>query len=251
MSTAAAGEVRLQGRVGALAIDVAFGLPVGVTALTGPSGSGKSTLLRAMAGLERLDGAVRLAGEVWQDEAHFLPPHRRPVGYVFQHAALLPHLSVRRNLDYGRRRAGMEAHELDHVVALLALEPLLQRATSRLSGGERQRVAIARALLTRPHLLLLDEPLSGLDVEAKAELLPQLRGLFSQLAIPVVYVSHDREEVGRLTDTTLVLEAGRLASAASPAALAAELAGRSRAEIEALALAAIHAGLSTARRPSG
>ncbi len=237
-----ASHVRLQGRVGELSLDVDFDLAPGVTALTGPSGSGKSTLLRAIAGLERLNGTVRIDEEVWQDDTHFLPAHRRSAGYVFQHAALLPHLTVRRSLDYGRRRAKVAPQEVADVVALLGLAPLLERATSRLSGGERQRVAIACALLTRPRLLLLDEPLSGLDTPAKAELLPQLQRVFSQLAIPIVYVSHDVEEVARLTRTVLRLRAGRLVEA--EASTTATLVGRPQAEIEALALAAIRAGLS-------
>ncbi len=247
MSASAAARVRLQGRRGALSLDVAFDAPPGVTALTGPSGSGKSTLLRAVAGLERLAGMVSVSGEVWQDGGRHLPPHRRPVGYVAQHAALLPHLSVRRNLDYGRRRAGSGTEDFEQLVELLALAPLLERATLRLSGGERQRVAIARALLTRPRLLLLDEPLSGLDGPAKIELLPRLQSMFGQLAIPVIYVSHDLEEVRQIASATLRLDAGRIVLAPDPHRTSATsaLAGRSRAEIEALALAAIRAGLAT------
>ena len=235
-------HVRLAGRLGALTLDVALHLPVGVTALTGPSGSGKSTLLRAVAGLERLRGAVQVDGEIWQDDGRFLPAHRRSVGYVFQHAGLLPHLSVQGNLDYGRRRSGVDTREVARIVALLGLAPLLERATSRLSGGERQRIALGRALLTRPRLLMLDEPLVGLDASAKAELLPQLKDVFAQLAIPVLYVSHDAEEVARLAGAMLVLKAGRLVS--EPQLPPPTLDGRSREEIEALALAALQAGLS-------
>ncbi len=245
MSASSVGHVSLQGRVGALSLDVAFDLPSGVTALTGPSGSGKSTLLRALAGLERLSGSIRIGEEVWQDCKRFQPTHRRPVGYVFQHAALLTHLSVRGNLDYGRRRAGTHAGDLDRVVALLALAPLLDRSTARLSGGERQRVALARALLTQPRLLLLDEPLSGLDAPAKAALLPQLFDVLSGLAIPAIYVTHDAQEVARGVDARLMLEAGRLVSRPKgPRPPAESLAGRSQGEVEALALAALQAGLS-------
>ena len=231
---------RLAGRRGGFALDVVFAAPAGaVTALTGPSGSGKSTVLRALAGLERMEGRVAVGDEVWQDGAAFTPSHRRAVGLVFQHAALLPHLSVAGNLRYGWRRARRPQADLDRAVALTRVEPLLGRRPDRLSGGERQRVAVARALATGPSLLLLDEPLSGLDAAAKAELLPELRALFAVLAIPVIYVSHDPAEVVRIADGALRLVAGRMVEA-EPAASLADL---PQAEIERLAAAALAAGL--------
>ncbi|MRD72378.1 molybdenum ABC transporter ATP-binding protein [Rhodocyclus tenuis] len=185
----------------------------GITALFGPSGSGKSTLLRAIAGLERWPAShLRVNDSVWQDATSFLPTHRRPLGYVFQHANLFPHLSVGRNLDYGARRAGAAARRVvrDDIIELLGIGALLERMPARLSGGERQRVAIARALLTGPELLLMDEPLAALDLARKNEILPYLETLHDTLDIPVLYVSHAPDEVARLADHLLVLDAGAI-----------------------------------------
>lgn len=210
---------RFRGSIGKFALDVAFAAPDrGITALFGPSGCGKTTVLRCVAGLQRLqDGYLSLAGEVWQDGAHSWPTHRRPIGYVFQEASLFPHLSVRGNLVYGRRRAlkagAGEAVRLDEVVALLGLERLLERSPEHLSGGERQRVAVGRALLTQPRLLLMDEPLSALDRFSKDEILPYLEALHGSLSIPVLYVSHDIAEVERLADHLVLLQAGRVVAA--------------------------------------
>lgn len=184
----------------------------GVTALFGPSGCGKTTALRCVAGLARpRRGRLVVNGEVWQDEQRFLPTHRRALGYVFQESSLFDHLDVRRNLEYGRSRvkkSGQSA-SLDHLVELLGLTHLLPRMPAGLSGGERQRVAIARALLTSPRLLLMDEPLTALDVARKAEFLPYLERLHAELDIPVLYVSHAPDEVARLADHIVVMEAGK------------------------------------------
>ncbi|MBP6733726.1 MAG: molybdenum ABC transporter ATP-binding protein [Chromatiaceae bacterium] len=192
----------------------------GVTALFGPSGSGKTSLLRYIAGLEKASqGRLIFKGEVWQDSGRglFRPTYQRPLGYVFQEPSLFPHLSVRGNLDYGHKRAGGERRvALEPVVALLGIGPLLERDPGGLSGGERQRVAIARALATSPRLLLMDEPLAALDLKLKAEILPYLERLHDELEIPVLYVSHSPEEVARLADHILVLEAGQV-RAAGPA----------------------------------
>ncbi|BAL26755.1 molybdenum ABC transporter ATP-binding protein [Azoarcus sp. KH32C] len=190
----------------------------GVSALFGASGSGKTTLLRCLAGLERAPGGyLAVRGEVWQDDARgvFLPTHKRPLGYVFQEASLFPHLSVRRNLEFGLKRvaAAERRVSLDHAIALLGIEPLLNRLPDRLSGGERQRVAIARALATSPRLLLMDEPLAALDLRRKAEILPYLERLHDTLDIPVVYVSHAPEEVARLADHVVLLDGGRVLAA--------------------------------------
>jgi len=194
-------------------LDVDLDLPGnGVSALFGVSGSGKTTLLRCIAGLERTDdGFLDVNGDVWQDGPRRVPTHRRALGYVFQEARLFPHLSVAANLDFGRRRVA--AHErrvsLEHAVALLGLEPLLERRPERLSGGERQRVAMARALATSPRLLLMDEPLASLDMARKQEVLPYLERLREDLEIPVIYVSHAPDEVARLADHLVVMEGGR------------------------------------------
>lgn len=186
----------------------------GITALFGPSGSGKTTLLRCIAGLERAEGGLlRVHDEVWQDDARFLPVHRRRLGYVFQEAGLFPHLSVRRNLEYGWQRipAAERIVQLEQVVELLGLNNLIDRNdTAGLSGGERQRVTIGRALLTSPRLLLMDEPLSALDAASKQEILPYLERLHSKLEIPVLYVSHALDEVARLADHLVLLEQGRV-----------------------------------------
>jgi molybdate transport system ATP-binding protein len=190
----------------------------GVAAVFGPSGSGKTTLLRVIAGLERRPGnKVEVAGEAWQDDARgiFVPPHRRPLGFVFQDARLFPHLSVRANLGYGFRRVPEAARRfaVDEVVRAFDLETLLDRAPSALSGGERQRVAIARAVLTSPRLLVMDEPLASLDAARKEDILPFIERLAAEFAIPVLYVSHAIEEVLRLASTLVLIEAGRIVAA--------------------------------------
>jgi molybdate transport system ATP-binding protein len=202
-------------------LDVDLSLPGrGFTALFGPSGSGKTSCLRAIAGLLHAPGWLRVRGEVWQDDARrlFVPPHRRAVGMVFQQASLFPHLSVRGNLEFARRRVppGQTRVDFDHVLALLDLTPLLERMPGHLSGGERQRVAIARALAASPSLLLFDEPLASLDLKRRAELLPCLQALQAELAIPALYVSHAPEEVAQLASHLVILDdAGVRASGAT------------------------------------
>jgi molybdate transport system ATP-binding protein len=207
-------EVELQHWLGELELDVAFKVPTsGVTALFGRSGSGKTSVLRAIAGLMRTSrGVVKLNGDSWQEKSRFLPTHRRPIGYVFQEASLFPHLSVRDNLEYGRKLVPKPEHKVDFdsAVEVLGIGPMLKRATHRLSGGERQRVAIARALLTSPKLLLMDEPLAALDHGAKQAILPYLESLHDQFAIPSIYVSHDPNEVARLADQMVLLEQGKV-----------------------------------------
>jgi molybdate transport system ATP-binding protein len=194
-------------------LDVNLELPGrGVTALFGHSGSGKTTLLRCIAGLQLApSGELSVNGAVWQGAGVFVPTHRRPLGYVFQEASLFPHLSVRRNLEYGIRRVptGLRLGGLEASIELLGIGPLLDRATDGLSGGERQRVAIARALAVSPQLLLLDEPLASLDLARKQEILPYLQRLHDDLDIPVIYVSHAPDEVARLADHVVLLEHGR------------------------------------------
>ncbi|MDB5962095.1 MAG: molybdenum transporter, ATP-binding protein [Massilia sp.] len=191
--------------------------PRGVSALFGPSGSGKTTILRAIAGLDHhAHGRVVVGGEVWQDRQRrvFVPPHKRSIGYVFQEASLFPHLSVAGNLEFARKRAGGGAADSAAVqqraVGLLGIGHLLARRATDLSGGERQRVAIARALLTRPRLMLLDEPLASLDGKRKEEVLPYLESMQRELGIPMIYVSHSTEEVARLADHVVLLDAGKV-----------------------------------------
>ena len=209
-------RARFSGSLGAFWLDVEFEAPTrGITALYGPSGCGKTTVLRCVAGLSRMAGSLTVGREVWQndDAGLFRKPHRRAVGYVFQEASLFPHLSVHRNLQYGARRAAETGSDdllpFDDVVDLLGIGSLVNRSPSALSGGERQRVAIGRALLSRPRLLLMDEPLSGLDQVAKEGILPYLEALHERLSIPIIYVSHDIREVARLADKIVVLSNGR------------------------------------------
>lgn len=185
----------------------------GITVLFGPSGSGKTSVLRCVAGLERARAArIVVGGQVWQDDAAriFLPTHRRPLGYVFQEASLFDHLDVQANLRYGLRRADAPGADqvLQQAVQLLGIGDLLQRRTHQLSGGERQRVAIARALATSPRLLLLDEPLASLDAARKAEILPYLERLRDEAGVPLVYVSHQPEEIRRMATVVVQVEAG-------------------------------------------
>jgi molybdate transport system ATP-binding protein len=212
-------EARLALRFAGFALDVELRLPAGgVSALFGPSGSGKTTCLRCIAGLEpACQGRIVVGGRIWQDSAsgRFVPPHRRPYGFVFQDARLFPHLTVRDNLRYALRRAGASQAagfrvDFEEAVRMFDLAELLPRHTDRLSGGERQRCGIARALLTRPRLLLLDEPLASLDDARKAEVLPYLERLRDALSIPIVYVSHSMREVARLADHLVLLERGRV-----------------------------------------
>ncbi|GAB1386521.1 molybdenum ABC transporter ATP-binding protein [Melaminivora sp.] len=205
-------------------LDVDVQLPGrGVTALFGPSGCGKTSLLRAIAGLERAQGRVQIGSQLWQDDAcgQWLPTHQRQLGYVFQEASLFPHLDVRGNIEYGRKRQppGRRMASLEPVVQLLGLQPLLARAPQTLSGGERQRVAIARALAASPRVLLMDEPLAALDGARKAEVLPYLERLQRELDIPVLYVSHAPEEVARLASHLVLLQEGRVTGQGSPAQL--------------------------------
>jgi molybdate transport system ATP-binding protein len=211
-------EARVALARGAFRLDAELALAEpGVAAVLGPSGAGKSTLLRAVAGLEPgARGRIAAGGEVWLDSERgvAVPAHRRRVGLVFQDSALFPHLDVRGNLEYARRRAPAGGPlGFDEAVSRFGVAPLLARRPEQLSGGERQRVAIARALLAAPRLLLLDEPLASLDVAARGEILELLRGLLARTPIPVLYVTHTRSEALHLADRVVVLEAGRVRAA--------------------------------------
>ncbi|MGH6726292.1 MAG: molybdenum ABC transporter ATP-binding protein [Pseudolabrys sp.] len=210
-------EVAFRGTLGRFALDAAFTVPAsGITALFGPSGCGKTTVLRCMAGLHRLsDGLCRIGGDVWQDRTSFRPAYKRPVGYVFQEPSLFPHLSVRRNLLFGAPRGGATDRHIEEVIDLLGIAGLLDRSPQNLSGGERQRVAVGRALLSKPELLLMDEPLSALDRQTKDEILPFLERLHASLSLPVIYVSHDITEVERLADNLVLMQAGRIIASGS------------------------------------
>jgi len=189
------------------------------TGISGPSGAGKTTLLELIAGLRRpRTGRIRLDDTVLEDVASgiHLAPERRRIGYVPQDLALFPHLSVRRNLFFGQARAESlaAAPAPERVIALLEIAPLLDRRISAISGGERQRVALGRALLAGPRLLLLDEPLSNLDARLKGRILPYLQAIRQEFAIPILYVSHLREELEALCEEVRRIDRGVLARAA-------------------------------------
>lgn len=183
----------------------------GVTALFGPSGSGKTTILQAVAGFRPGLGRIEVAGETWQGGSRMLPPHRRPVGMVFQDGRLFEHLDVAGNLRFAERRADPAGPEISEAgaVDLLGLGPLLARKVPTLSGGERQRVAIARALLTRPKLMLMDEPLAALDRARKADILPLIAALPQHFGVPVLFVSHQIDEIVQVAGSLISIRAGR------------------------------------------
>ena len=185
----------------------------GITAICGPSGSGKTTLLECIAGLRNPGpgAALRFNGNDWYGEGHDAPPWQRGVGYVFSDARLFPHLDVAGNLRYALQRAHGSGPAMDSVVQWLSLAPLLAQMPDTLSAGQQQRVAIARALLRGPQLLLLDEPLANLDGAARDECLACLQRVAAALDIPMLYVSHNIEEVAQLADHLLLLEQGRAA----------------------------------------
>lgn len=209
-------EVDIEHRLGsAFTLAARFRAEPGLTAIFGHSGSGKTSIINIIAGLIRPEnGRVAVNGETLVDTGRriFVPRHRRRIGYVFQEPRLFPHLSVRRNLLYGRRFAPADAAvtSLEDVVALLGIDHLLHRRPQRLSGGERQRVAIGRALLAAPRLLLMDEPLAAVDVARREEILPYIERLRDDSRIPIVYVTHSLGEVARLANTVVLLANGRV-----------------------------------------
>jgi molybdate transport system ATP-binding protein len=207
---------------GAFRLEASFSAPTpGVLALFGRSGSGKTTLVNLIAGLLTPDsGDIRLGEEVLADTRAgvSIAVERRRIGYVFQDARLFPHLSVAGNLRYGARRAAGPAFiEFAEVVQLLGLGSLLARRPRQLSGGERQRVALGRALLAQPRLLLLDEPLASIDAARREEVLPYLEALRDRLSIPMVYVSHQFEEVLRLATHVALMDGGRVVASGAVA----------------------------------
>lgn len=211
-------EADVTHRLGAFTLDAKFATSGRFIALFGQSGSGKTSLINIIAGLIHPErGRVAIDGTVLTDTAAgiFLPPHRRKLGTVFQEGRLFPHLSVRQNLLYGAwfARSAQKEAELSRVADLLGIGHLLSRYPGRLSGGEKQRVAIGRALLASPALLLMDEPLAALDDPRKLEIMPYLERLRDEARIPIIYVSHSVSEVARLSDTLVILEAGKVRAA--------------------------------------
>jgi molybdate transport system ATP-binding protein len=223
---------RIRLPLGAFTLEVDAEITAGLAGLFGPSGAGKTTLLDLIAGLRRAPSAhIRLGDRVLTDmtdatdktaaERLSVPTRERRIGYVPQDLALFPHLSVRRNLLYGAP-AGTAPDGLvsfDQVTRLLDLGPLVDRGIAGLSGGEKQRVALARALLSGPELLLLDEPLSGLERPLRERILGTLRRIHEELRVPMLYVSHHADEVTALCEEVLLLERGRVVGQGPPAAL--------------------------------
>ena len=206
-------ECKIKVQLESFTLDANFSIPDrGITVVFGPSGSGKTTLLRAIAGLEKSDdGFLKIGDSVWQKGEIFLPTHKRQIGYVFQDAALFDHLDVKGNLNFVIKRAiGLKEDFIESIHNLLEIKTLLNRKTTQLSGGEKQRVAIARALLTNPKILLLDEPLSALDLKRKNEILPYLDSIHNDLEIPILYVTHSQDEMSRLADHLLLIEDGNI-----------------------------------------
>jgi molybdate transport system ATP-binding protein len=209
-------------------LDVDLTLPSkGITAFSGASGSGKTTLLRCIAGLERApEGYLSIKGEVWHDSGRgiFVPTHQRAIGYVFQEASLFAHLSVQRNLEYGiKRKSNGTQTQWQQTINMLGIAHLLMRMPTHLSGGERQRVAIARALLTQPTILLMDEPLAALDAARRQEILPYLEKLREECALPILYVSHQSDEIARLADHVVHIDQGKVLASANSAEMSARL----------------------------
>ena len=210
-------HVDVSKQLGEFSVQASFESAGRVTGLFGASGAGKTSLINMIAGLLRPDrGTIAIDGETLDDTAGrtHVPAYRRRIGYVFQDARLFPHLDIRQNLDYGRRmnRLADVPAQRARVTDLLDIGGLLDRRPGQLSGGERQRVALGRALLAQPRLLLLDEPMGSLDEERKLEILPYLVRLRDVAGIPMVYVSHDADEMRQLATQVVMLKRGRVTS---------------------------------------
>lgn len=257
-------QVAISHRYGDFTLDLAFDAHAGITALFGRSGAGKTTVINAIAGLLRPDaGRIVLNGDVLfdADAGQHVPVAQRRLGTVFQDARLFPHLSVRDNLNFGARYAppGAKGPGFDDVVSLLGLAQLLNRAPVTLSGGEKQRVALGRALLSRPRMLLMDEPLASLDGPRKQEILPYLERLRDgDLRLPILYVSHAVDEIARLADTLVLLQDGHVAAQgplfdvmSDPAAVPLLGVREAGAVIEAEVIAHADDGLSTLQISAG
>ncbi|MDP1989969.1 MAG: molybdenum ABC transporter ATP-binding protein [Syntrophales bacterium] len=218
-------QVKVDKRLGGFFLDMDFICQGQRTGLFGPSGSGKSTLVDLIAGLRKPDnGSILLDGERLYDSGKgiCLPPERRRIGIVFQHPHLFPHLSVKGNLLYGRKRSALGHTNIDFVdlVETLQIGELLERGVNNLSGGEKQRVAIGRAVLANPRLLLMDEPLSALQDALKFQIIPYLKDVSERFGIPYLFISHSLTEMRLVVDRTLVVSAGRVVVQSSPDELA-------------------------------
>ncbi len=198
-------------------LDVAFDSTSALTALFGPSGAGKTTLINCLAGLERPDsGAITINGATLFDgtTGTDMPPETRRIGYVFQDARLFPHFSVEENMRFGLPYVPESDAwaDFDQIVDLLGIGALLDRAPHQLSGGEKQRVAIGRALMTSPRVLLMDEPLANLDPARRMDIMPFIEHIRDALKLPIIYVSHNVDEIVRLADHVVILDQGKISA---------------------------------------
>lgn len=203
------------------ALELDFALEQFPAAIFGPSGAGKTSLLDLIAGLRQpAQARIELGETVLTDTqtGTHLPPRKRNIGYVPQDLALFPHLSVRQNILYGAKPDGADnsVFRAGHVIEVLEIESLLARAVNHLSGGEKQRVALARALISAPQLLLLDEPLASLDTALKSKIIPYFHRIRDEFRVPMLYVTHDRDEVLALCQEVLLLDRGRIVKRGSP-----------------------------------
>ncbi len=221
-------QLAIRHHQGDFTLDASLDIGRGLTALFGPSGSGKTTLVNIVAGLIRpTEGRVVFDGETWSDTERGIlqPPHRRRIGYVFQEGRLFPHMTVLQNLRYGENRLPKDERreDLDRVTDLLGIAPLFARRPARLSGGEKQRVALGRALMASPKLLLMDEPLSALDQDLKAQILPYIERIRDDVGVPILYVSHSLEEVARLATGVVTFDHGKATAVGRPDAMLATI----------------------------
>ncbi len=241
-------EARYRLDRGRFTLAVDLDLPMhGITGLFGVSGAGKTSLLRCIAGIEAASSArLVIDGETIEDRESgtTTPVHRRRIAVVFQEPRLFTHLDVRANILYGaRRNGGADATAVDEVIEVLGLGALLEQGAGTLSGGEAQRVAIARALLSSPRLVLLDEPLASLDAARRDEVLPYLEDLHATLSVPLIYVSHQQDEILRLADTLVVMDGGQVTAAGGVAEV---LAGQARSALPPAMIAAVLDGTARA-----
>lgn len=209
-------EVDIEKQFPGFSSKICFTLTCEKCGVFGPSGSGKSTLMNLLSGLTAPDiGYIRLNNTTLFDSKQKinLPANKRKIGVVFQHSHLFPHMNVRKNLFYGvkRNKGTVQPIDQDHLISVLELESLLERKVTKLSGGEKQRVALGRTILACPDLILMDEPLSGLDGRLKYQIIPYLQRVFSDFSIPLVFISHSIEEMRMMTDEVLVLHKGAIA----------------------------------------
>ena len=217
--------VSVEKRFGSFALNTEFSSKSCRLGLFGPSGSGKSTLFGMLAGMQQPDtGTIQLGEQLLFSSTHktCVPAKNRRIGLVFQQGLLFPHLNVKQNLLFGYKRLPKTERLIDpdRVIEVLALAPLLNRRSPQLSGGERQRVALGRALLCNPQLLLLDEPLSALDEQLKGQIIPFLKAVQDEFAMPYLLISHSLEEMRLLTDEVLLLEKGEMVGKSHPEEMA-------------------------------